>query len=53
VTGSIDRGAYRLRPGLLVVTENRVENLSGFVPIEMAAIETLMAQKGLNDYRLK
>jgi Xaa-Pro aminopeptidase len=38
---------------MLVVTENGVENLSAFVPIEIAAIEKLMAQKGLSDYRIK
>jgi Xaa-Pro aminopeptidase len=38
---------------MLVVTENGVENLSAFVPIEMAAIEALMAQKGLSDYGVK
>jgi len=38
---------------MLVVTENGIENLSAFVPIEMAEIEKLMAQKGLSDYRVK
>jgi hypothetical protein len=52
LTGSIDRGAYRLRPGLLVVTENGVENLSAFVLMDIPAIEALMAQKGLSDYRV-
>jgi Xaa-Pro aminopeptidase len=38
---------------MLLVTETGVENLSAFVPIEVDTIETLMAQKGLSDYRLK
>ena len=38
---------------MLLVTETGVENLSAFVPIDIDAIETLMAQKGLGDYRLK
>jgi hypothetical protein len=38
---------------MLVVTENGVENLSAFVPIDIPAIEALMAQKGLSDCRIK
>jgi Xaa-Pro aminopeptidase len=38
---------------MLVVTETGIENLSSFVPIEISAIEALMAQKGLSDCRLK
>jgi Xaa-Pro aminopeptidase len=38
---------------MLVVTENGVENLSAFVPIDIPAIEALMAQQGLSDYRIK
>ena len=38
---------------MLLVTETGVENLSAFVPIDIDAIETLMAQKGLSEYRLK
>lgn len=38
---------------MLVVTESGVENLSAFVPIDIAAIEALMAQKGLSDFQLK
>ncbi|MFO7692701.1 MAG: aminopeptidase P N-terminal domain-containing protein [Vicinamibacterales bacterium] len=38
---------------MLLVTESGIENLSAFVPIEMDAIESLMAQKGLSEYRLK
>ena len=38
---------------MLLVTESGIENLSAFVPIEMGAIESLMAQKGLSEYRLK
>jgi Xaa-Pro aminopeptidase len=38
---------------MLVVTETGIENLSAFVPIEIPAIEALMAQKGLSDCRLK
>jgi Xaa-Pro aminopeptidase len=38
---------------MLVVTESGIENLSAFVPIDIPAIEALMAQKGLSDYCLK
>lgn len=38
---------------MLLVTEVGVENLSAFVPIEMDAIEKLMAEKGLRDFRLR
>ena len=38
---------------MLLVTEAGIENLSAFVPIDMPAIEALMAQKGLSDCRLK
>jgi len=38
---------------MLLVTETGCENLSAFVPIELADIEKLMAQKGLSQYRLK
>jgi len=38
---------------MLVVTETGVENLSAFVPIDIPAIEALMAQKGLSDYRIR
>ncbi len=38
---------------MLVVTETGIENLSAFLPIEIPAIEALMAQKGLSDCRLK
>jgi len=46
-----ERFSMRLEDTFLV-TETGVENLSAFVPIEMADIEKLMAQKGLSDYRL-
>ena len=38
---------------MLLVTEAGIENLSAFVPIDMDAIETLMAEKGLSAFRLK
>jgi Xaa-Pro aminopeptidase len=38
---------------MLLVTEAGIENLSAFVPIEMEAIEKLMAEKGLSEFRLK
>ena len=38
---------------MLVVTESGIENLSAFVPIDIPAIEALMAEKGLSDCRLK
>jgi Xaa-Pro aminopeptidase len=38
---------------ILLVTETGVENLSAFVPIEIADIERLMAQAGLSDVMLK
>jgi Xaa-Pro aminopeptidase len=38
---------------MLLVTETGYENLSAFVPIEIADVEKLMAQKGLSQYRLK
>ena len=38
---------------MLLVTETGIENLSAFVPIDMDAIEKLMAEKGLSDYRLR
>ena len=38
---------------MLLVTEAGIENLSAFVPIEMDAIERLMAEKGLSEFRLK
>jgi Xaa-Pro aminopeptidase len=38
---------------MLLVTETGIENLSAFVPIEIEAIETLMAQRGLSDCRIK
>ncbi len=38
---------------MILVTETGVENLSAFVPIEIDAIETLMAEPGLSDALLK
>jgi Xaa-Pro aminopeptidase len=37
---------------MLLMTESGYENLSAFVPIEIAAIEKLMAQPGLSDHAL-
>jgi Xaa-Pro aminopeptidase len=39
--------AMRLEDALLV-TESGVENLSAFVPLEIAAIEKLMAEPGIS-----
>jgi Xaa-Pro aminopeptidase len=47
-----ERMSMRLED-MLLVTETGVENLSLFVPIEVADIEALMAQPGLSDYRIK
>ena len=38
---------------MLLVTDAGIENLSAFVPIEMDAIERLMAEKGLSEVRLR
>jgi len=38
---------------MLLVTDTGIENLSAFVPIEVDAIEALMAQQGLSDHRLR
>ena len=38
---------------MLLITENGYEQLSAFVPIEIADIEKLMAEKGLSDSMLK
>ena len=38
---------------VILVTETGYENLSGFVPVEIADIERLMAQPGLSDALLK
>ena len=38
---------------MILMTESGYENLSGFVPVEIAAIERLMAQAGLSDYAIK
>jgi Xaa-Pro aminopeptidase len=38
---------------MIVITETGYENLSSFVPIEIADIERLMAQPGLASYTLK
>jgi Xaa-Pro aminopeptidase len=38
---------------MLLITESGYENLSAFVPIEIADIEQLMKGPGLSDYRLK
>lgn len=46
-----ERVSMRLEDMLLVI-ETAVENLSLFVPIEIADIEALMAQPGLSDCRI-
>jgi Xaa-Pro aminopeptidase len=38
---------------MILVTDAGYENLSAFVPIEIDAIERLMAQQGLSDGQLK
>ena len=38
---------------MILITETGVENLSAFVPIEIADIEKLMAEPGLSDHRIK
>lgn len=38
---------------MLLITEGGCENLSALVPIEIADVEKLMAQKGLSQYRIK
>ena len=38
---------------MILITETGYENLSAFVPVEIDAIEKLMAQPGLSDYAIK
>jgi len=38
---------------MILMTESGYENLSAFVPVEIEAIERLMAQPGLSDYAIK
>ena len=38
---------------MILMTESGYENLSAFVPVEIDAIEKLMAQQGLSDYAIK
>jgi hypothetical protein len=38
---------------MILITENGYEELSAFVPIDVAGIEKLMAKKGLSDAMLK
>ena len=38
---------------MILVTDAGYENLSAFVPIEIDAIERLMAQQGMSDGQLK
>jgi Xaa-Pro aminopeptidase len=38
---------------MLLITETGYENLSAFVPIEIADIEKLMKEPGLSDARIK
>ena len=38
---------------VILITENGYENLSAFVPVEIADIEKLMAEPGLSDAVLK
>jgi hypothetical protein len=49
---STARSCHRLED-MLLVTATGAENLSLFVPIEIADIEALMAQPGLSDYRIR
>ncbi len=47
-----ERMSMRLED-MLLVTETGIENLSAFVPIEIADVEALMKQPGLSDARMK
>ena len=38
---------------MILITENGYENLSAFVPIEMAEIEKAMGKRGLSDAQVK
>ena len=38
---------------MILMTESGYENLSAFVPVEIDAIEKLMAQQGLSDFAIK
>ena len=38
---------------MILITETGYENLSAFVPVEIDAIEKLMAERGLSDAALK
>ena len=38
---------------MILITDAGYENLSAFVPVDIAAIERLMAQPGLSDYAIK
>jgi hypothetical protein len=38
---------------MILMTSSGYENLSAFVPVDMDAIERLMAQPGLSDYAIK
>jgi Xaa-Pro aminopeptidase len=38
---------------MILITDSGYENLSAFVPIEIGAIERLMAEPGLSDYAIK
>ena len=53
--GDADRGrtpGIRLED-MILITETGYENLSAFVPVEIAAIEKLMGEPGLSDLRAK
>ena len=38
---------------MILITENGYENLSAFVPIEIADIEKMMSRRGLSDAQVK
>jgi len=38
---------------MILMTDTGYENLSAFVPVEVDAIEKLMAEPGLSDHALK
>lgn len=38
---------------VILITKTGYENLSGFVPLEIADIEKLMKEKGLSDFRIR
>lgn len=48
----VDRTYFRLED-VILITETGYENMSGFLPVEIDAIEKLMAEPGLDTYKPK